>query len=336
MFAPAVCLMAVLLALPPAARAAEDLDAGLEEKTDEEDVAALLGEKVVQDLDLLKTTHLSMLTAWENVRPAAPVSGETNAPCHWKEENGLVVPLDDGGIGTLLDVPQDGAYRVFLRHQIGMRMPVPVTLTLTPQKAAGQGAAAANRPLFADAGPGTAHVFGQIRLAEGVAGKQQEKTLPIRFESETQRIAAPTDATLAWEHWDVEIKKGIYRAELAKADKQARASALLLSRSKDFRPSLSTFLKDRTLGRIHLRFRATDPAAKPGSKFAVTAGLGYHWRGRRPPGSTEDAWSWPIGRAEPTPMGEWSPFVEATDAIVPGPGPWSAARRCAGHRGRRR
>ena len=242
--APLLLFAAVLRAELPATYAAGDLE-GLEEKLDDADVSALLGEKPKRDFDLLQTTHLSMLAAWDQAK--------------------------EGGMSTLIAVPEDGAYRVSLRHVVGFEAPFPVTLTLTPQTT--------------DAGPGLTHVFGQLVLAGGKTGKQQEQTLPIRFETETQLIAVPSDNTMVWEYWDTDLPKGVYRATLTKADPQVRAHALLLTRSKDFRPSLSSFPKDRTLGRVYMRFKATETNSKSGGTFAVNAGLGYHWRGRRPPGA---------------------------------------------------
>ena len=72
-----LCLAAALS--PAAAWAAGDLDLEPDEKTDEEDAAALLGEEVKQDLDLLRVTHLSLLSGWDQVQRPAPAAGDTNA-----------------------------------------------------------------------------------------------------------------------------------------------------------------------------------------------------------------------------------------------------------------
>lgn len=304
--------------LPPlfAAINMDDMDPGLEKKSDEEEVATMLGEEVKKDFDLLQATHLSLLTGWNHVQHGAPVAGATNAPCHWREANDWVTPLDNGEISTLIDVPQTGTYRISLRQMLNPRAPTPVTLALTPQKAG------SDKTSYLDAGTSAKHVYGQTVLNNNTTGKQLEKAFPLRFESEVQLISTLTDATPVWEYWDVELQKGVYRAALGGADKQVMAHALLLTRSKDFRPSFASTAQDKTLGRIFMRFR-TPATNAVGQKLSVQASLGYHWRGRRGPGGSQDVWGWNIGSAPLPSSGTWSPFIDATDAIIPGPGPWS-------------
>ncbi|MEI7436455.1 MAG: beta-galactosidase trimerization domain-containing protein, partial [bacterium] len=318
------CLLAFFSWHQPAL--AIDLDMGLNEKTDEEDVTKWLGEEVKRDFDRMGGVHLSLLADWDAVQHhASPVPTSTNAPCHWKETlDGIVSPLDSGGISTLIAVPEAASYRIFLRHQLDARTPRPVTLTLIPQKAGAPLAGTNAAPQrYEAAGTGLLHRFGQKPLNGALTGKQQEKTLPLRFESETQLIAAPSAAMLVWEYWDVALTQGVYRATLSDADNGARAHSLFLTRSRDFRPSFSSVLQDRTLNRLYMRFRPLTAGITTRKPFTVSAQLGYHWQGRHPPGGTEDCWSWPIGTIPATAPGEWSPFIEATDAVVPGPGPWS-------------
>lgn len=330
----ALALLLLLACLPaPAGRG--DLEIGFDDGKGEDDTAALLGEKAAQDFALLKASHLSHLSGWDGVQRRAPPRQEAKpaaaAACHWKElGDGSVSPLDDGAMATLIAVPEDGSYRVSLRLQLDPRLPLPVTLTLTPQagaKGRGTAAPASEAPAFTDAGPPLEHVFGKVTLAADISGRELEARAPVRFERETQRIAIPSEPLMAWEHWDVDLKKGVYRAALATAEKRVRAQALFLSRSRDFRPSLGTLKQDPALGRIHMRFRVTGKDEGKGTKATVTAHLTYHWRGRMipnaPPGADATAWGWGIGKAPATPAGEWSPFIDATDAIVPGAGPWS-------------
>lgn len=277
----------------------------LGEKPGDDDIAALLGEEPTRDYGFLAASHLSTLIAWENVKLSTPPKDPPAAAPHWQQDGALVTPLDDGAISTLIDVPETANYRVYLRHQLGTNVAYPVTLSMTPQ----------NSPNT----PPMHHVYGQIKLGGGMTGKELEKNRPVRFEADAQLLSVPADNVLAWEYWDVEIKKGIYRADLTKADKHVRASTLLLTRSKDFRPSLAT-----TIGRIFMRFRAVDPNSKPETKVTIYAGLGYHWGPRQTRGSKEGAWSWNIGTTAATAIGRWSAFIDATDAIVPGPGPWSS------------
>jgi len=297
-----VCLSAV--------SAGEALD--LDEKNTADELNALLGEEITRDLALMSATHLSPLTAWDHVKPSAAPAVKSVETFHWQQEGSAVFPLADEAISTLIEVPETGAYRASLRHLLGLNTNFPVTLALTPQSTA-----AGDPKTYTDTGPALLHAFGQMRLGGGMNGKELEKKRPIRFESESQLVSVPSDATIAWEHWDVEIKKGVYRAALSKADKRVRASALLLSRSTDFRPSFTT-----SIGKIYMRFKAVNPALKAGAKITVDAGLGYHWGPRPVRGSTEGVWGWPIGTVAAN-ANEWSPFIEATEALVPGPGPWS-------------
>jgi hypothetical protein len=257
------------------------------EKADEE-VTDMLGLQSTRDWSQLGSTHLSMLSGWDR--------------------------LPDGSLRTLLAVPEEGRYRLFLQRQLSIRKPLPVTLTLTPQAATPRGT---NAPAYADSGAPLKQIFGAITLAGGQTGKEQEKALPIRFEAETQLISPPPEPALVWEYKDLDLKKGIYAATLSEAHPEARPLALLLTRSADFRPSFSPAENDKTLGRLYLRFRATGPAPA-GATFTAGTAASYHWGPRG-----EAYWSWPIGTAAATPIGEWSPFIEATDALFNGPGPWS-------------
>jgi hypothetical protein len=289
------------------------------EANHEKEVAALLGEKAPSDLDQLHVSCLSPLSGWDGVQSRRPPSGEPPASYHWKEEgDGIVAPLDGGKIATLLDVPESGAYRISLRHQMGIQAAAPVTLTLRPHKAVKSGAAqgtTTNLTAYADTGRALEHVYGQSTLGGGLTGAEIEKKSPIRFERETELIAVPSKDTMVWEYRDVELKKGVYRATLATPEKRVRAHSLFFSRSKDFRP---TFASPSSFGRIYMRFRVTSQDGKKGTPVTVSANLTYHWGPRGGSG-----WGWGIGQTPATPEGQWTPFIEATDAFVPGPGAWS-------------
>ncbi len=291
------------------------------EANHEKEVAALLGEKAPSDLDQLHVSCLSPLSGWDGVQSRRPPSGEPPASYHWKEEgDGIVAPLDGGKIATLLDVPESGAYRISLRHQMGIQAAAPVTLTLRPQKAVkseAKASMATNLTAYADTGRALEHVYGKTPLPGGQTGQEIEEKLPIRFERETELIAAPSKDTMVWEYWDVELKKGVSRATLAAQTNEVRAHSLFLSRSKDFRPSFGALKQGPSFGRIYMRFRVTGNAGTKGKPATVKAGLTYHASARG------NAWHWDIGQTPATPEGEWTPFIDATDAIVPGPGGWS-------------
>lgn len=287
----------------------------LDEKPGDDELKALLGEEITRDFGMLSATHFSNLSAWQSVKQETKKKdAPSNDPVNWQPEGGALMPLGDGEIYTLINVPDTGVYRIHLRHHLGLNTSFPVTLTLTPQTVAEAG----GKQTFSDATPVVSHVYGQIKLGGGMTGKELEAKRPVRFESETQLISTPADTIMAWEFRDLELKKGVYRAALSKADKRVRASALFLTRSKDFRPSLVT-----SIGRVYMRFKAVDPNAKPGAKFTIESSLGYHWGPRALRGSTTGVWGWSIGQVAASPFGTWSPFIDATEAIVPGPGPWS-------------
>jgi hypothetical protein len=301
-------------------------------------VAEDLFEKQDQDVKHMGRTHISLVRFWEGVRPA-DAAAATNEPYAWREDkDGLAVPVRAGApIGTLIAVPAEGTYRISLRQRMAVGRSLPVTLTLTPQKiTAGDwpppGPGPATNPVVGEAdGPALEHVFGSGRLPAGQTGLQVEKERPIRIETETDRIATLPKELIAWEYWDAPLQKGVYRATLAADDVEVRVHTLAVSASKDFRPNWSTFDKDRPLGRIFVRFRPGPGSAGRGT-ISVDARLGYHWGGRNAPNSTQPAWSWPVGKTAPVPPGQWSAFLDATDAIVPGAGPWSTFNMSvAGH-----
>jgi hypothetical protein len=306
-----------LLVLPwclSQAMTTDEMLGGLDDDKAGEAAADLLGLQSASDLSKLGATHLSLLSGWGDVqRRKKKGAAEPEAAPHWKDENGIVRPLDAGAISTLIGVPEDGRYRLFLRHQLSSRSTLPVTFSLTPQSETPDGT---NGPVYADAGAPLSHVFGMVRLAGSQIGKLQEKALPIRFEAETQLISAPPEPAMVWEYTDLELKKGAYVAALSNAAPGVRAQALFMTRSPDFRPSFSPFAQDKTLGRLYLRFRSD--GGKAGSTFTTSSDAAYHWGPR-----DEAAWNWPIGETKAAPAGEWSPFVEATDALYNGPGPWS-------------
>jgi hypothetical protein len=134
------------------------------EKPGDDDLAALLGEEVARDFDLLNSSHVSPLTAWDNVKLSSPPKGQIVDAPHWQQEGALVMPLDEGAISTLLDIPQTASYRVYLRHQLGTNTTFPVTLSLIPQTAAEAAPAkegAAAKQTYNDAGAAILNVFGQ-------------------------------------------------------------------------------------------------------------------------------------------------------------------------------
>jgi hypothetical protein len=261
------------------------------------------------DLALMKFSHLSLLNTWEGVKTGLEPKDDTS-PKHWQAGRPFVTPLDAEPISTLIEVPQKGKYRVYLRQVLSQEDLRKVKLTLTAQKDKSA------KPLV--------HEFGTFPLLDAKTGKEQEAELPVRFESELQLKTFPDRQMPVWEYWEVELSPGTYRASLQAAKKNVQAEALFLTRSMSLRPSFTHIPKDNTLQRIFVRFKLLEAKPRP-EKYSITAGLTYHWRGRPGP-SGEPLWGYHLGDAANAPGEDWSPFIDGAEAIVPGPGPWSTCR----------
>jgi hypothetical protein len=256
------------------------------------------------DAALIRLSHLSMIETWQGVRPE-PETKDDKQKYHWAMTRGFASPLDAEPISTPVQVPEKGTYRVYLRHVLGADETRPVTLRITSE-----GSVA---PLV--------HEYGTIKLLERLKGREQEAHLPIRVESELQLNTFPDRQTPVWEYWDVPLTAGVYRLSLESKKSGVQVGALFMTQSLGFRPSFAPIAKDNTLQKIFMRFRLVDPTQRP-VKFGVAATLTYHWRGR-PMRNGEDMWGHAVGAVSDVPGDAWTPFIDATDAVVPGPGPWS-------------
>ncbi|HEY3321421.1 MAG TPA: hypothetical protein VGP72_13195 [Planctomycetota bacterium] len=255
------------------------------------------------DLSNLRTARLTFVTQWSGVQPAQKKDGDWS----WKETDGFASPLGPKAISALVDVPADGEYRVFLRQILEPDALHPVTLTIQ----LGEGA------------PQT-HVFGKLRLSRGATGKEVEESTTLRFEDEASRLTAPSKPLAAWEYWDVKLAKGVHRLSLASEDQKARVQAVFLSMSKDFRPSLSADPGSNTLRRLFVRFRLAE-CTPPVKESVLHASLTYHW-GRGVRGAKEPLWGWDLGSTRPAAPKTWSAFLDISDGVINGSGPWSTCR----------
>jgi len=132
------------------------------------------------------------------------------------------------------------------------------------------------------------------------------------------------------------LQAGDYRFALQSNDKTAQVHSLFLSTSKDFRPSLTTYgeKKDsystenfglgKTLDRVYLRLRLVKGVPER-KTYGFSAGTTYHHARRVPGGNKEGCWGWPLGTVEEVAAEDWSEFIDITEAVVPGGGPWSSA-----------
>jgi hypothetical protein len=313
-------LSLIAMALVSALSAAQVNAAGKGAKDEPDDFFSQVEQAAnPSDFEKLKESHMSDLTQWQGVQPARIDPKAPAATYTWKTaEAGNVAPLGPEPATTMIAVPEDGEYRIWLRYVARPDVPQPVTLALT----------GANQ---------VSHVFGSKGLLRQ-DGKTQEKTLSIRFEAEYQRMSTPSKPTPVWEYWDVPLKAGATKFAITSKNKELRTDRLLITRSKSFTPSLSTDANSATLSRTYYRFKVVGENAdggKPGEPaLTMAGGLTYHWG--RPPkpnsGSTQPIWYYPFfggpELAAATPKGlklnEWSGFVDVTDPIS-SPGPWATA-----------
>ncbi|MBS3761733.1 MAG: beta-galactosidase trimerization domain-containing protein [Planctomycetes bacterium] len=303
------CAVLLLLWMPVRCVQAAEPGLGLE---DNEDVEVFLEEVGLaapdNDYDKLNLSHLSNLTQWEGVKPrpgrGRPASTETGT-YHWAAKRNDVTPLDSGNIFTLIRIPEAANYRIFLRHQLDKDRYHPVTLTVTD----------------ADGNDVVQHCYGKITLRFGVPSTEQEQELPIRFEKERLKLGMFDKSSMVWEYHDVNLEPGVYRFSLRSNDKAALATAVFITTSKSFRPSLAE--GEKTLDRVFIRYRLTHglPADRT---YGISGQLRYHHR-RPVPGPSGVAWAWSLGEIEAAPAGTWTEFLDITEAVVPGPGKWSSA-----------
>jgi len=279
----------------------------------------LEGTKTAADLQGLRESHLSLVETWRHVEPPGGRPKDSTQDFHWKAAGGYATPTTAKPISTLVDVPKDGEYRLYLRHRLAQQQATPITLSIEPLRVAD-----ASKSEYAAAGPAVTHKFGDFKLIANTLGKDQEKKLPVRFESAVQLNSFADESMYVWEYRDVKLTRGPHRVSLQSDRRDARVSALFLTRSKAFRPSFSEVKKDNTLEGVYLRYRVIKGATAP--EFAVSTGITYHWPGRRAPNSTEPLWYDGTPAVAKVPAKEWSPFVDVREQVVSGGGPWSTWR----------
>jgi hypothetical protein len=282
------------------------------------DILSEIEGKKGDDLEGLRVSHLSLIESWRDVEPLLAAQKVAGAKYRWKMAQGYATPLGREPISTLIDVPADGEYRLYVREWMMQTTPLPVALKLQPLRVSG----AESAPNYEPQGAALAHKFGEVRMLPKSLGHEQEAKLPVRFESEVQLNTFPTPAMFVWEYWDVKLTKGLHRIELQSDRTDNRVSAVFLTQSKSFRPSFSELKTDNTLGGVFCRYRWLGK----GTAATLATGVTYHWRGRHPIGSVEPMWYDhlpPITKLVPN---QWSPFLDVREQVVPGGGPWSTWR----------
>lgn len=281
----------------------------------------LIDELTPNDTALIRSTHLSYIRLWDAV--AAPRSSD-DLP--WRQVGDDASPVTPDPITALVDVPDTGEYRIYLRYRLDQALTAPdVALTIESMTTDAEGDGYTVNPEIAT--PLLEHVYGRIPLRTKITGSEMENAFPIRFDAEVDRIGTPSRGGYVWEYRDAELTRGVHRITLASPHSNARVHALLMTMSKDFRPSLtSAFIEENTLSRLYVRFRVVN-SSHEGREHGISSGFRFHWRGRQTP---DGEVSWGTGLESVRAIaGEWSPFIEATD-LFPIPGPWSTMTvRCA-------
>lgn len=296
---------------PTAAKKNPDDDASLD----------VLGEldtgSAAADLNNMRFSHFSVLEGWEQVEPLRAQLKKNGETYHWKMERGYASPLNAQPISTLVAVPKEGDYRIYLRHSLGQQVSAPLKLTVEPLEtrtgASGTGKSTSNAQSL---------VFGETRLLPSTLGKEQEQKLPVRFESEVQRNTFPGDKMFVWEYKDIKLAAGPHRISLQSERTDNRVTALFLSLSKGFRPSMSEVKAENTLEGVFLRYKLLRGAT--GTHYTVNTPLNYHWRGRKPLNSTDALWYDHTDVLTKVPAGEWSDFLDVREQLVLGGGPFSS------------
>jgi hypothetical protein len=292
---------------------------GLSDDLTSDILSDLKGKPKTDDLDGLRDSHLSLLASWDGVEPLDARRKTPGKTYRWKEARGVASPRDALPISTLIEITKPGVHRIYVRHWVGVAESHPVMATLEPLRREG----GAEPATYAAAGTISAHTFGKVRLIDNALGKEQEQKSPIRFESDVQLNTLPDKAMFVWEYWELKLVAGPHRLSLASSDSAARVDAVFVTPSLTFRPSFSEVKKDNTLEGVYLRYRVLEGAKQP---VSFTISLTYHWPGRRAPGGTEPLWYDSAPGASKVPAGEWSPFIDVREQIVPGGGPWSTWR----------
>jgi hypothetical protein len=273
------------------------------------------------DFALLRDSHLTELATWPGVQPLKP--GPDDAQTYaWAavEEPGYnhlkslvsrqrltVRPLRAEPLTTTIGVPTAGSYRVWLCYLAVPGVAQPVTLTLGEVR----------------------HVYGSKPLITGEPLSSQEERLPLRCESEMERIAPPRAPLLVWEYADLTLPAGPLPVSVQAAPGKLRVDSLFLTRSKSFTPSRAMVHDQNTLGRTYLRARVTKGPADAAVTF--TDDMTYH-AFHTVHGDPAEYWYWSLERQvggkgtwagpedKPVKPGEWSRWLDLSGTIVNGGG----------------
>ena len=291
----------------------------------EDEILAILGEEIENDFqNLVDTCRIELRDCRGVDVPAGRGQEKRSEPYGWqwdsKSEACKPVGNDTVPVEMTLNVPTAGVYRLWLRFRADTSRPHPITVDLQQGEK-----------------KDTLTMGEQKLISE--SSKQQEKARPIRFEDEAIRSAFPMGETWIWEYRDVDLTQGAIKIEIRSADKNARATTVLLTRSKSFLPNLSPFGDNNTLRRMYYRFKVLPAASEKSTMVSIPGqNLGYHWRfiPRGSPGPIWYSTFGALGYHKPVPpiVGEdggrvfpvktWTQWIDVTFSGT-GAGPWATA-----------
>ena len=302
----------------------ELIDGLLEDLSDEENEEdlALIGNSFLGDLRYWNGVDSDTLTGKQKRMRVKDVLAEGAKPWGWRYDtktNAIVrLPGKDLPLSALLRVPEDGAYRIWLRHEADRARRQRFKLKIS----------GANRQ---------EHLFGNFALTTEPSRKQEQRR-SARFEDDAVRAGFPLGKCWVWEYWDIDLKEGASLFELFPGQNPVGFSHLFVSRSKTFTPNLSRG-EANNLSRAYCRFRVRE--ARHDTYSFAQASLGYHWR-FQPKGAVAPVWSVGLGwRAygDPGPhpyprsesgeaqirCGEWTDWLDVSWSTQ-GAGPWATGK----------
>lgn len=258
-------------------------------------------EETDEDLNLLRTSHLSEIFKWPGVRGKdAKEEGRsewTHVPHPQYRDRVLVRPDPGSSIATVVNIPEPGRYRVWLSYLTKSGERHPVTLSLEGRNRA-------------------QHLFGGTSMPQKGAAEVEEE-LPVRFDTETDRDSYLLNKVIVWEYWGLSLKPGSTVLRLSSSDKGALLDAFFITRSERYAPGGSRVLGEAgALNHIYYRFRVSVAERKP-KKVKLSGAVAYIV----PPTTLGpyhaglEAITSQDGEAE-IPVGEWSAWLDATEATT--------------------
>ena len=261
-----------------------------------------------RDLPRIRCSHFTEVwrwqgdTAWKRTRVSGYQQYASTSAAYPPRD--FATPTSAEPVSTVVAVPEEGAYRLWLGYVAVPEKARPVALTLT----------GANEAEL---------VFGKAALPRK-PGKALQAKFPLHFESELERTMPLTSPTVVWEYRDVTLAAGATHLSLKAKPGGAVVESVFLTRSKTLLPSktIQDKASENTLTRTWYRFRVVEPKP-PADNVTVSCFIRYALRWLSRPGSEVRDWfsgMKPIA-ADGTPnlpVGEWSNWIDWTAEAMSG------------------